>query len=45
MKRTIYFSKKSIKPEKDGHENKQIPGRTNHWFSAAGRGWHANQGA
>jgi DNA invertase Pin-like site-specific DNA recombinase len=44
LNRTSHFSKESINPENDGHENKQIQRRANHWFSAAGRGWHADQG-
>ena len=42
--RTSYSSKKSINPENDGHENKQIQRRADHWFPAAGRGWDADQG-
>ena len=41
---TSHFSRKSINPENDGRENKEIQRRTNYWFSAAGRGGHANQG-
>jgi L-serine dehydratase len=44
INRTSYFSKKSINPENDGHENKQIQRRANHWLSAAGRSGHADQG-
>jgi len=32
INRTSHFSKKSINPENDGHENKQIQRRANHWF-------------
>ena len=32
ISRTSYFSKKSINPENDGHENKQIQRRANHRF-------------
>jgi hypothetical protein len=34
---TSYFSKESINPENDGHENKQIQRRTDHWLFEAGR--------
>jgi hypothetical protein len=44
INRTSHFSKKSINPENDGHENKQIQRRANHWFSAAGRSRYADQG-
>jgi hypothetical protein len=44
INRTSYFSKKSINPENDGHENKQIQRRANHLLSAAGRSGHADQG-
>ena len=30
MSRTSHFSKKSINPENDGHQNKQIQRRTDH---------------
>ncbi len=36
VNRTSYFSKKSINPENDGHENKQIQRSADHWFPAAG---------
>ena len=44
INRTSYFSKKSIYSENDGHENKQIQRRANHWFFEAGRSGHADQG-
>jgi hypothetical protein len=44
INRTAHFSKKSITLENDGHENKQIQRRADHWFSAAGRSRHADQG-
>ncbi len=44
INRTSHISKKSINPENDGHENKQIQRRADHWFPAAGRSWHADQG-
>ena len=42
--RTSHSSKKSINPENDGHENKQIQRRENHWLSAPSRSGHADQG-
>ena len=42
--RTSHFSKKSINPENDGHESKQIQRRKDHWISAAGGRGHADQG-
>jgi hypothetical protein len=44
INRTSHISKKSITLENDGHENKQIQRRADHWFPAAGRIRHADQG-
>ena len=44
INRTSHISKKSITLENDGHENKQIQRRADHWFSAVGRSRHADQG-
>ncbi len=44
INRTSHFSKKSINPENDGHENEQIQRRADHWVSEASRGRQANRG-
>ena len=40
--RTSHISKKSITPENDGHENKQIQRRANHWIFKVSRGRYAD---
>jgi len=38
IRRTRHFPKKSINPENDGNENKQIQRRADNWFPPAGSG-------
>ena len=40
---TSHFSKESVNPENDGHENKQIQRRADHWLFEASRSRYADQ--
>ena len=44
INRTVYFSEKSVNPENDEYQNKQIQRSENHWFVETGPGRHADQG-